>query len=44
MTAECGISQKDTNVQSMQRIHNFYSAKYINILQYIQNYGSYLHT
>jgi len=28
MTAECGISHKDTNVQSMQSIHNFYSAKY----------------
>jgi len=28
MTAECGISHKDTNVQSMQCIQNFYSAKY----------------
>ena len=28
MTAECGISHKDTNVQSMQCTQNFYSAKY----------------
>jgi len=43
MTAECGISHKDTNVQSMQCIQNFYSENTINILQYIQHYGSHLH-
>ena len=28
MTAECGVSHKDTNVQSMLCIQNFHSAKY----------------